>query len=190
MSFQPKASRLLPVAMIAALAVGALTAVIASGAKAPKMITLKAGPEKLLTIQGSDGNDQLTIQGAAPGAITISGNREIKNQRTDCDVNPGATVGFCGDDSVRTIDMNMGEGSDSLGFSESFEEQDPFLELLLQRGGPGRDLLDGSVGDDTQKGGPGRDAIDGNEGNDRINGGPGRDECDGGAGENKVRDCE
>ncbi len=190
MSFQPKPGRLLPAAMIAALAVGALTAVIASGAKAPKMITLKAGPEKLQRIQGSDGNDQLTIQGAAPGAITISANREIKNQRTDCDVNPGATIGFCGDDSVRTIDMNMGKGGDELGFSENFEEQDPFLDLLLQRGGPGRDLLEGSVGDDTQKGGDGRDSIDGNDGNDRINGGRGRDDCDGGPGTNQVRHCE
>ena len=190
MSLHPKVGRLLPAAMIAALAAGAATAVIASGAGAPKMITLKDGPERLLEIKGSNGADELTIAGAPPGSVTIIGNREILNQRTDCEVSPGSTTGFCGDEDVRTIDMNMGKGSDELGFSESFEEDPPFLDLLLQRGGPGADLLDGSVGDDTQKGGPGRDTIDGNEGDDRINGGPGRDECDGGAGLNKVRDCE
>ncbi len=132
-----KSRRLLPAAMIAALAVGAATAVFASGAGQPEpMITLKAGPQKLLTIKGSDGADELTIAGSAPGSITIIGNHEIKNQRTDCDVNPGSTVGFCGDDSVRTIEMGMGPGRDSSSSTRASARIHPDWTRSSSEGGP------------------------------------------------------
>jgi Ca2+-binding RTX toxin-like protein len=191
MSLYVKPRRLLTAAMIVAVAAGAGTAVLASGAgPEPRMITLKDGPERLLTIKGSDGADELTIAGAAPGSITIIGNREITNQRTDCDVNPGSTLGFCGDDSVRTIDMGMGPGRDELGFSETFGEDPPGLNAILQRGGTGADRISGSVLSDTQEGGEGGDRLRGNEGADDLDGGPNHDNCEGGPGNDTVRHCE
>ena len=178
-------------ALAVALVAGAGTAVLATGAGSdPRMITLKAGPEKLLTIKGSDGPDGLTIAGEAPGSITISASREITNQRTDCDVGPSGTGAFCGDDSVRTIDMGLGPGRDELGFSDTFDEASPGLDAIVQRGGAGADRIEGSKLDDTQEGDAGDDRLRGKAGRDDLDGGADKDACDGGRGQDQIRNCE
>ena len=53
-------------------------------------------------------------------------------------------------------------------------------------GGPGDDLIIGSVGSDNIQGGPGRDTIRGRPGNDRISGGSGNDILDGGVGNDEL----
>lgn len=176
-----------------ALVAGALVAVLVSSAGAgsgPRMITFKAGPERLLEIVGSNGADSLSIQGASPGSVTIVANRAIANQRTDCDVSPVPhTSAFCADDDLRVIDTNLRKGPDDYGFSDNFSLE-PEGTKLIGRGGKGADDLVGSEFEDRLKGNAGRDSLDGNDGNDRLDGGPDRDECDGGPGKNQLRRCE
>jgi hypothetical protein len=192
MSFSLKPRRLLPAAMIAALAAGAATAVLASGAgPEPRLLTLKGGPERLLTIRGSERGDTLTIAGAAPGSVTINADRQFTSSRTDCTVyEPVFTTAFCDSDNLRTIDVGLVEGRDRLRFSEGFDEQPPGMNAIVGRGGAAADDLKGSVLGDDFEGGPGGDRLRGAAGGDDLDGGPAEDDCKGGPGNDHVRRCE
>lgn len=180
--------RLLPLALIAALAAGAGTAVLASGAgPGPKLITLKGSNEKFLTIRGSDGGDSMYIAGTAPGAVTMGADRQFTNLRTDCEVvGPVMTNAVCTSAALREIDTGLGGGNDRLRLGELASD----AVRLFSAGGGGADALQGSEERDTFGGGPGNDSLRGKGGNDYLDGGPGEDSCPGGPGQDTIENCE
>lgn len=178
-------------ALVGALALGLLTAVLITRADAgggTRMITLKGGPERLLTIMGSDGADSLTVDGSAPGEITVYADRIFTNQRTDCTTG-GTTpeIAYCLDDSVRTIDVGLVEGADELRFGQTFQATG--VEIT-GRGGTGRDSLRGSAAPDDLQGNTENDKLRGRAGPDDLDGGGGNDLCDGGPGNDDIANCE
>jgi Ca2+-binding RTX toxin-like protein len=190
MSFELHPRRLLPLAMLAALGVGAATAVIASGAAGPsqRVVTLQGSREKALTIRGDDAANVITIGGlAAEGSITIVGDSMIKNMRTDCEVNPGSeNLAFC-HSNTKTVDASMGDGGDELDFQDVFADGGV---TIIGRGGPGGDEVTGTDSPDDLGGGPGGDTLKGRGGGDDLDGGPGKDNCPGGGGRDHIRNCE
>jgi Ca2+-binding RTX toxin-like protein len=176
----------------AALAAGALLAVAVSSAAGPqaKVITLADGPERLLTIRGSDGVDTVGVFGSAPGGVTLQASLQFTNQRTDCTIaGPVSTTAFCGDDDQRTIDIGLIQGRDRLIFGETFDQNPPGVKII-GRGGKGADRLGGSRFADRHDGGAGDDRLNGKQGNDKLDGGPGEDDCTGGPGQDELKRCE
>jgi Ca2+-binding RTX toxin-like protein len=175
--------------LVGALALGLLTAGLITRADAggdPRLITLKAGPERLLTIRGSDGADSLTFDGLAPGEVTIYADRPFTSQRTDCTL--GTTEeAYCLDGDLRTIDVGFIEGGDELTFGQTFQATGVDI---TGRGGTGRDDLGGSSAGDALQGAAGDDKLRGRGGADDLDGGRGRDRCDGGPGADDVKNCE
>jgi Tol biopolymer transport system component len=93
-------------------------------------------------------------------------------------------VGTTGDDVLTgtpLADVLLGEdGNDTLVAVPSF-----FVGDTLE-GGPGNDLLVGSVATDTLEGGPGKDILRGGPGADLLVGGPGRDVIQGQGGRDLI----
>jgi Tol biopolymer transport system component len=93
-------------------------------------------------------------------------------------------VGTAGDDvltGTSLADVLLGEGgNDTLVAVPSF-----FVGDTLE-GGPGNDLLVGSVASDTLEGGPGNDILRGGSGADLLIGGPGRDVIQGQGGRDLI----
>ncbi len=114
-----------------------------------------------LVINGSDGNDKVTLSALPP---SLSGHVTLN--------------GAAGDDSlsgtaaVVKIFLDGGSGKDTLlgGLGD---------DTLL--GGSGDDSLKGSAGDDILLGGDGKDTLIGDAGNDALIGDAGDDSLDGGA---------
>jgi hypothetical protein len=176
-------------ALVGALALGLLSATLISRADAgaTRLITLKDGPERLLTIRGSDRADSLTFDGTAPGTVTIYGSRDFTNERTDCTVGGTTDVAYCIEDDMRTIDVGLVEGEDAVRYGQTFQATGVDLTA---RGGSGDDDLRGSPFRDDLQGGADKDNLRGHDGRDRLDGGPDKDRCDGGPDDDRVRNCE
>jgi hypothetical protein len=176
-------------ALVGALAAGALTATFASGAgPQPKLITLKEGPERIVTAKASDGGDEVWVYGTAPGDLTFGADRQFTSMRTDCEVvGVVSTNAVCSDLDLETIEVSMGGGSDEVKFMPGFVSS---LKRIIARGGDGEDRLRGSDYDDELAGGSGADTLRGRDGKDELNGGAQSDRCIGGAGKDRIEQCE
>ncbi len=177
-------------ALIGALACGALTAALASGAAGPqpKLITLKEGPERLLEVKASQGGDNVIVYGTAPGDLTFGADRQFTSQRTDCEVvGVVSTNAVCTDPNLKTVDVDLGGGGDSIRFLPGFQST---LRRIIAAGGDGEDTLKGSDFDDELAGGAGPDTLKGRSGRDELDGGAQADTCKGGPGPDQIKNCE
>jgi len=176
-------------ALVGALACGALTAALASGAgPGPRLITLKAGPEARVILKASDGGDLVRIAGSAPGDVTFGGDRQYTSQRTDCTVTgPAMTNAVCSDPDLETIDVSLGDGRDELKVEGDYISSGVRIKAS---GGPRDDRLRGSDARDDLDGDGGRDELLGRGGNDHLDGGADDDDCRGGPGGDSIRNCE
>ena len=181
--------RLLPLAMLAALAGGAATAVLASGSGSGNRITIGDNPGEKITIYGSGLDDTVTFGGYTEG-VTVNANRTITSLRHDCEVSEVSPENaFCLRDpgAYSKLDARLANGADHVEFYDSFDS--PGFRILLG-GGKGGDSVTGTEGGDEISGGRGGDTLSGLEGDDELDGGRGIDGCDGGAGTNDIRRCE
>lgn len=189
MSSPGKPRRLLPLAMVAGLAAGGATAVVAAGAGGGNRITIAGDPGAKITVIGSQHDDAITY-GGFTGGVTIGANRAVTSLRRDCDVNEASpNTGFCsrnGSDYSK-LETRLGDGPDHAEFYDSF---DPPGFRILVSGGRGGDTLIGTEGPDELSGGRGDDNLSGLEDDDDLDGGAGVDACDGGDGNNRIRHCE
>jgi Ca2+-binding RTX toxin-like protein len=159
----------------------------------PPFATLTDGH---LLVQGTSGNDVITLQTDGSGNLTATLNGVTSSpfalaQVTSIDVEAGA-----GNDMV-TIESSMpanlgasvqggpgddtilgGPGNDTLGGGSGND---------VINGGPGDDSIRGGAGDDSLGGGKGNDMLFGGPGNDTLEGGMGADTLTGGAGNNVIR---
>lgn len=176
-------------ALVGALACGALTAALATGAgPEPRLITLKNGPERLVILKASDGGDLVRVAGTAPGNLTFGGDRQYTSQRTDCDVvGPVMTNAVCTSPNLETIEMSLGDGKDELKVEGDYTSSGV---RIVARGGPRDDRLRGSDARDDLDGDGGRDELLGRGGNDHLDGGADDDDCNGGPGQDSIRNCE
>ena len=176
-------------ALVGALACGALTAALASGeASPPKLITLKDGPERLVEIKASAGGDSVHMYGTAPGDLTFGADRVFTSERTDCVVTgPAETNAVCSDFDLETVELNLGGGSDEFRI---FNDLTSALRRIIIRGGDGADALRGTEFDDELEGGGGPDSLKGLEGRDKLDGGARSDHCNGGPGQDQIKNCE
>lgn len=190
MNFEPHPRRLLPLAMLAALGIGAATAVIASGAgPGERTITLKGERQKALTIRGDDAANVITIGGlAAEGSITINGDSRIENMRTDCTTGSGDETFATCSSKTKTVDAATGGGGDELEFQDVFA--DGGTVTIIGRGAGGSDEITGTDSPDELDGGAGGDNLRGRGGDDDLDGGQGNDRCSGGGGKDHTRNCE
>ena len=200
MNGELRLSRAFPAALLAALAIGATTAVLASGAAAPgdRVITLR-GDANALTVVGSSFGDTLTINGRAadmgmPGTITISGNMaKVAIQPgpdEDCDgttdVSTARVTASCDMGTRPDITIAMGKGGDSLEAAPGYDGV-----TIIGKGAAGEDRFAGSTLADRFNGGGGDDNLKGKDGADELNGAGGdKDRCDGGPGQDEIRNCE
>ena len=140
--------------MVAALAAGAGTAVLASGAGSPPMITLGDNPGKALRVYGSSGDDTITFGGFTEG-ITVAGRphdhqppkrlrrrTHVLDERAFCDTGAGATRRSTPDSRRRPTRSRFYKSFDAPGFR------------IIGRGGSGGDSLSGAEKKDEFKGGP------------------------------------
>ena len=177
-------------AFVGALACGALTAAIASGAAGPqpKLITLKDGPERLVILKASDGGDLVQVAGTAPGDLTFGGDRQYTSQRTDCEVfGVVSTNAVCTDPDLETIDLSLGDGKDTLKVDGDYTSSGV---RITASGGPRDDRLRGSDARDDLDGDGGDDDLMGRGGNDHLDGGADDDDCNGGPGQDSIKNCE
>jgi Ca2+-binding RTX toxin-like protein len=188
MSSSTKPRRWFPAAWVAALAAGAGTAVLASGAGSQPMITLGDNPGEEITVYGSRLGDTITYGGYTDN-ITVAANRTITSLRNDCDVEPTfSTSAFCDRElDYSKLESRLGDGPDHIEFYDSFDA--PGFRIL-GRGGSGGDSLSGAEKKDEFAGGRGGDTLIGLEGNDDLSGGRGTDTCDGGSGNDHLTGCE
>jgi Ca2+-binding RTX toxin-like protein len=196
MSSAAISKRLVAASACAALAAGALTAILVSGASAERtgIITIR-GDIAAITIDGSDFSDNAAVrQAEGGGSITIVGDA-VENQRDGCTGGSGTgTPVFCAAAGVKTITAPLGGGSDTISF------QDEMKGITIQgagfggddklTGGPGPQSFDGGKGADTLEGEAGPDRLRGREGADRLRGGAGKDDCDGKPEDRVVSSCE
>ena len=179
------------VVMALALAAGAGTAVVASGAAGPgtHVITLRGANEKILSVKGSDFGDAITVSGHAGSGqlLTILGDSMITSQRTDCTIAPTTmSEAYCDGDSTKTIDIALADGRDNLDFADGAGGG----ITIEGRGAAGADEFNGSTDPDHFDGGPGGDTLRGKRGDDELDGAAGKDTCSGGPGHDKIRNCE
>lgn len=177
-------------ALVGALACGALSAALASGAAAPepKLITLKQGPERLVVLKASDGGDLVRVDGTAPGDLTFGGNRQYTSQRTDCEVvGVVSTNAVCDSFNLETIDVSLGDGPDKLKVDGDYVSSGV---RITASGGRGNDRLRGSDVRDDLDGDDGDDDLRGRGGNDHLDGGGADDDCNGGPGQDSIQNCE
>ncbi|MFC0035610.1 calcium-binding protein [Cardiobacterium valvarum] len=122
---------------------------------------------RVFTLNGTDGNDQLTGRATADIINGGAGHDTLEGHGGN-DVLNGGT----GNDS-----LNGGEGDDTLNGGEGDD---------TLNGGAGHDTLDGGTGNDSLNGGEGDDTLNGGEGDDTLNGGAGHDTLDGGTGNDSL----
>jgi Ca2+-binding RTX toxin-like protein len=121
-------------------------------------------------VQGSDGNETITLSVDTPGFVTVTtdqagdGCTHSEATGTQCPLGPGG------------IDVAMGGGNDTVS------------DLSLASGALGDDVLrvDLGAGDDKFNGGPGAESVVGGAGNDELKGAGGDDKLDGGDGNDKL----
>jgi uncharacterized repeat protein (TIGR01451 family) len=116
---------------------------------------------KKVTIEGTNGNDELTGTGDRDVILARGGNDRIDSL--------GGNDVICakgGNDKVRARGKND-----------------------LVRGGGGDDRIRGGAAGDTLRGGSGNDRLNGGGGSDSLNGGSGDDRCIGGPGRDSKNRC-
>ena len=106
----------------------------------------------LVIVNGGDGNDLITGQGATIGVVRLLLNG---------DAGADTIIGTEGNDSI-----NGGTGNDAVNGRAGND---------IITGGLGDDILAGGLGNDTVNGGDGNDSLTGQEGDDSLSGGDGND---------------
>ena len=155
-------------------------------------ITVQPVNQQLLIINGTGGNDRITVEELAGGVIkyTVNG---VMNQVTLAPNVEVRVFGLDGNDEIfltgllRNALVDGGDGND---FIDAHRVTSALATLDLRGGsgndiiigGAGNDLLDGGTGDDLLLGGAGNDTLRGRDGNDILLGGFGNDLLEGGNG--------
>jgi Ca2+-binding RTX toxin-like protein len=134
-----------------------------------------AGQAQSVIVNGTDGNDSVTVAGDA-ASTSVSG---LSAQVTIT----GAGI------ATAELDVQTLGGNDTVDASGLSADAIPFAAFGgagddVLTGGAGDDVLSGDDGNDTLNGGPGDDDLFGGAGNDDLFGGPGTDELNGGPGNN------
>jgi Ca2+-binding RTX toxin-like protein len=136
-------------------------------------------------VQGTDGNETITLSVDTPGSVTITtdlagdGCTHSEVSGTQCPLGPGGidvAMGG-GNDTVSDLSLSSGALGDGVLRVDLGAGDDKF------NGGPGAEKAVGGAGNDELKGGGGDDALDGGDGNDKLNGQAGRDQLLGGNGD-------
>jgi VCBS repeat-containing protein len=111
---------------------------------------------------------------------------------------PTGNVNFAGRDTSRTMTVNAVDGRSGtakLTITVTDGQATGTVDVTVQVGGGGKDVLTGSDGadlllaqsnNDTLTGGDGNDLLCGDSGNDTLGGGPGDDSLGGGSGSDKL----
>jgi Ca2+-binding RTX toxin-like protein len=155
-----------------------------------------------VTVAGSDGNDNVIVQGGRSGGIY-----SVDSVGSDLTVSLGNSL-LTIQPTVESVQFNLGNGSDTLtlgdlsaaGLTElQFNGQNgnDRIDLsgatllgnvvLVADGGDGNDIILGSSGNDFLMGGDGDDQISGGDGDDRLEGGNGADLLNGQGGNDDLR---
>jgi Ca2+-binding RTX toxin-like protein len=128
-----------------------------------------------LLVQGTGGNDVITLQTDGDGNLTATLN--------------GVTSQSFPLTSINSIDVEAGAGNDYVslgaGVPGSSVQGGPGDDTIL--GGAGNDTLGGGQGNDSVNGGPGDDSIKGGQGDDLLCGGKGNDTIFGSLGNDTLR---
>jgi Ca2+-binding RTX toxin-like protein len=143
-----------------------------------------------VTVAGSDGSDNVIVQGGRSGGIY-----SVDSVGSDLTVSLGNSL-LTIQPTVESINLNLGNGSDTLtlgdlsaaGLTElrfNGQNGDDRIDLsgatllgnvvLVADGGDGNDIILGSTGNDYLIGGDGDDSLSGGDGDDRLEGGNGAD---------------
>jgi Ca2+-binding RTX toxin-like protein len=173
--------------LLAALA--AVVALLALPGGVSSKITSAKLDKKTLTLKGTDGDDEITVD-IVPGIANPNKDfYEIHDPGGVDEVPAGCfrkdenTI-HCPVELVRELEFDLLGGNDGVTFGDSIEIDGDV------DGGPGRDDFEGAGGDDYLTGGPGgdrfighagRDSASGRGGRDRESGGPGNDTLKGGS---------
>jgi Ca2+-binding RTX toxin-like protein len=117
-----------------------------------------------LRVQGTEGNDAITLRLAAGNPATLQ-----------VDLGDNGTADFSFPRAaIKSISIAGRGGNDRVRIDDT---NGAFTDTIPTRidGGPGNDTIAGGAGRETLSGGPGNDTIDGNGGNDVSDLGPGND---------------
>jgi Ca2+-binding RTX toxin-like protein len=115
-----------------------------------------AGQPGSVTVNGTTGDDTLTVAGSTPAGVTVSGPHTVVGVTGTDGPGDGLTLNTLGgDDVVDATPLAAG------------------TVTLTVDGGDGDDVLLGSPGDDIIFGGGGDDVLIGGAGSDQLDGGPG-----------------
>lgn len=119
--------------------------------------TTPDGASDSVVVEGTAGNDGISVTGDAASGISVVGLAAQVNILHSDATDPLVVLGLAGDDAIDAAAMDAG-----------------LMSLLL----------DGEDGDDVLVGSDGNDTLQGGLGDDVLNGGPGLDVLDGGPGDN------
>jgi len=152
-----------------------------------------------IKINGSEGNDVLTAQGAIWGWDGNGGNDVIVCQQdngsgidslmgyfeggagNDTMTIGGYTLSYQNATSAVTVDLNIHTAQNTGGAGT-----DTILDAYKLRGSAFNDTLKGTAAANYIEGRDGNDVIDGRDGNDQLYGGNGHDSLQGGAGDDDI----
>lgn len=153
----------------------------------------------LVVVNGDEGNDRLTAQGAGLGLARLMMNGNAGNDTILGSLGGDSLSGNEGNDAVNGLAGNDsitgstgddilagGLGDDTIDGGDGEDFITGNLGNDRMRGGAGNDTLRGFEGDDTLDGQGGDDNLNGMDGNDVIRGGVGRDQISGGAGNDSI----
>lgn len=162
----------------------------------------------VLVVNGGEGNDTLSANGADIGRVRLflngengndtiigsNGNDTINGGNGNDAVNGGAgsdsIVGAAGNDILAggtdNDTISGGDGSDSVTGQAGDDSLDGGTGNDTLRGFEGNDTLQGQAGDDLLNGMDGDDSILGGVGKDQITGGAGNDTLDGGRNDDSI----
>ena len=160
------------VAVVAALVAGRAVAAPSSAATKASAThrTSRSGDATLqnglLTVDGSNADDKITLR--------------LQAATVQVDFGDDGTPDFSFSAAdVNAIDVNAGNGDDTVGVDET---NGAFTIPMTIDGGNGNDNVTGGSGDDTLAGGNGDDILNGGNGTDTLQGGNGTDTIDGNRG--------
>ena len=108
-----------------------------------------------VTVDGTDGADNAVVSGSVAQGVVVAG--------------PGATLRLTGTDPVDGLDIEPGQGDDTV-MAEALAAG---VVSFSADGGDGNDVIVGSAGDDVLHGGAGDDVLTGGPGTDVLDGGTG-----------------
>lgn len=139
-----------------------------------------------VTIQGTDGNENITLSVDTPGTVRVDTNEAGPGctyndalQYAECPLGSGGVVADlgAGNDTVFDLYQSTGGLPDHALKVDLGPGDDTFT------GGAGGEAVSGGPGNDELKGAGGDDVLDGGDGNDKLLGDGGRDQLLGGAGD-------